>query len=51
LSKDIEELNDVADQFPDIIEKMTAYAKNAHTPVTLGQVLDTSLGFKGHKED
>jgi arylsulfatase A-like enzyme len=51
LSKDIEELDDVADQFPDIIEKMTAYARNAHTPVRLGKVLDASLGFKGHKED
>jgi arylsulfatase A-like enzyme len=50
LSKDIEELHDVATQFPDIIERMKTYAKKAHTPVRLGKVLDASLGFKGHKQ-
>ncbi|MBT3190937.1 MAG: arylsulfatase, partial [Verrucomicrobia bacterium] len=31
LSKDIEELNDVAQQHPDILSKMMAFAKSAHT--------------------
>jgi hypothetical protein len=51
LSKDIEELHNVATQYPDIIKKVTSYAKRAHTPVRLGKVIDASLGFKGHKED
>jgi arylsulfatase A-like enzyme len=51
LSQDLEELHDVADQYPDILEKMTMYAKKAHTPPRLGKVLDASLGFKGHKKD
>lgn len=51
LSKDIEELHDVATQFPDIIKKVTIYAKKAHTPVRLGKVADASLGFKGHRKD
>jgi arylsulfatase A len=51
LSRDIEELNDVAAQHPEIIEKMKRYAKEAHTPVLLGKVLDASLGFKGHNRN
>ena len=51
LSKDIEEVHDVAEQFPDIIKKVTIYAKKAHTPVRLGKVVDASLGFKGHGKD
>ena len=51
LSKDIEELHDVAAQYPEIIEKMKKYAKQAHTPVRLGKVLDASLGFKGHNKN
>ena len=51
LSKDLEELNHVADQHPEILEKMKMYAKEAHSPVRLGKVLDASLGFKGHDQD
>ena len=51
LSKDLEELHDVADQYPDILEKMIMYAKEAHTPSRKGKVLDASMGFKGHKND
>ena len=51
LSKDIEEFRNVATQYPDIIKKVTSYAKRAHAPVRLGKVIDASLGFKGHKED
>ncbi|MDA8806297.1 hypothetical protein N9N55_03630 [Opitutales bacterium] len=51
LSKDIEEVHDVAGQFPDIIKKVTTYAKKAHAPVRLGKVINASLGFKGHKKD
>ena len=51
LSTDIEELNDVATQYPDILEKMTQYAMEAHTPVREGEILDPYMGFKGHDED
>ena len=51
LSTDVEELNDVATQYPDILEKMTQYAEDAHTPVREGEILDPALGFKGHYED
>ena len=51
MSGDIEELHDVATQFPDIIKKVTAYAKKAPSPVRLGKVVDPSLGFKGHRKD
>jgi len=51
LSKDIEEVHDVAGQFPDVIKKVTTYAKKAHAPVRLGKVINASLGFNGHKKD
>jgi arylsulfatase A-like enzyme len=50
LSKDLEELDDVADEHPDILEKMMIHAKNAHTPHLKGRVLDASKGFKGHRK-
>lgn len=34
-----------------IIEKMTQYARDAHTPIREGDILDPSMGFKGHDED
>jgi arylsulfatase A-like enzyme len=49
LSKDIEETKNVAQQHPDILAKMTAYAQAAHQPVREGTVLDASLGFRDHK--
>ena len=51
MSGGIEELHDVATQYPDIIKKVTSYAKGAHAPVRLGKVIDASLGFKGHEKD
>ncbi|WP_372774745.1 arylsulfatase [Mangrovibacterium sp.] len=51
LSNDIVELKNVADQHPEILEKMMLYAKEAHTPPCKGNVLDASVGFKGHLED
>ena len=51
LSKNLEELHDVSDQFPDVLQKMKMYADEAHTPPCKGKVLDASLGFKGHKAD
>ena len=50
LSKDIQELDDVAAQHPEVLEQAKAYAKEAHTAPRIGKVLDASVGFKGHKE-
>ncbi|MFC1652198.1 arylsulfatase [Planctomycetota bacterium] len=51
LSKDIEELDNVAARNPDVLKKMITYAQEAHTPPRRGKVLDASLGFKGHNKD
>ena len=51
MSGGIEELQDVASQFPDIIKKVTAYAKKAASPVWLAKVVDASPGFKGYGKD
>jgi arylsulfatase A-like enzyme len=51
LSTDLEELNDVAEQYPGILEQMKIYAMQAHSPPRHGQVLDPSAGFQGHKAD
>jgi len=51
LDRDLEELHNVADQYPEILEQMKSYARAAHTPPCIGEVLDISAGFKGHKSD
>lgn len=51
LNNDLEELHDVADHYPEILEKMIKYTNEAHTPPCVGKVLDESMGFKGHKND
>ena len=51
LGKDIEELNDVADLYPDILLKMEKYAKKSHTQPCEGRVLDASLGFRGQRQE
>jgi arylsulfatase A len=50
LSKDIQELDDVAAQHPEVLAQAKAYAKEAHTAPRIGKVLDASVGFKGHKK-
>jgi arylsulfatase A-like enzyme len=49
LSKDISEQNDIADQHPDILAKMKAYAKEAHTENIPGGWIDKEKAFKGHE--
>ena len=50
LNKDIEEKTNIADEYPLLIEQMTAYARQAHTKNITGQWIDKSKGFKGHIE-
>ncbi|WP_017446711.1 arylsulfatase [Gayadomonas joobiniege] len=46
LKTDIEEQNNVAADYPKIVARMEAIAKEAHKPIEVGQVLDESLAFK-----
>jgi arylsulfatase A len=48
LASDIEEKQNVAARFPDVLAKLKARAEAEHTPVRLGQVLDPEQGFKNH---
>ena len=43
LSRDVEELKNTAAEHPDILKKMTAYAKAAHEPVRGGKIYDEEL--------
>jgi len=49
LSKDISEKNNIADEHPDLLNQMKAYAKLSHTENLIGDVLDEDIRFKGHK--
>jgi len=49
LSKDIGEQNNIADKHPDILAKMKAYAKQAHTENVPGGWIDKEKEFKGHQ--
>jgi arylsulfatase A-like enzyme len=50
LDTDIEEKIDIADDYPQIIDKMEAIARQAHTENIMGHWIDESKGFKGHRE-
>lgn len=50
LSKDIEEKTNVAADHPEILAKMVAFAKQAHTPVRPGKVLDREICMKDHSK-
>jgi len=49
LNKDISEQNNIADEHPDILAKMKAYAKQAHTENIPGGWIDKEKAFKGHE--
>ena len=49
LDHDIEELNDLAAEHPEILTKMKQFADDAHEPVCDGEVYDLSLAFDGHE--
>ena len=50
LGEDIEEAHDVADEHPELLAKLMAFAEAAHRPPRNGEVIDPSIGFKGHKK-
>jgi arylsulfatase A-like enzyme len=49
LSRDLSESNDVAAQHPEILAKMKAFAKKAHTPVRAGVFHDRSIHEKDRR--
>ena len=49
LGDDMEELQNLSSKYPEVLGKMKKFAGEAHRDPCLGQVLDPSLGFKGHK--
>jgi len=49
LSKDIGEQNNIANEHPEILAKMEAFAKQSHTENLIGDVLDKEKRFKGHQ--
>jgi arylsulfatase A-like enzyme len=51
LSIDLGEQEDVAAEHPNVLATMKQLATDAHRPPEPGQVLDPSVGFKGHDED
>jgi arylsulfatase A-like enzyme len=51
LDKDVEELINVADQHPDVLERMKQHAVAAHRPARKGKILDAEAGFKGQHAD
>lgn len=50
LGEDVEELQNVAGLYTNILHKMQMHAEEAHSPVRMGRILDESMGFKGHKD-
>lgn len=49
LDDDIQELKNVAAEHPQILEQIKTFAQQAHSTPRRGKVLDSSVGFKGHK--
>jgi len=49
LSRDIGEQNNVAVEYPDILTKMKAYARQAHAENIPGGWIDKQKGFQGHQ--
>ncbi|WP_166831741.1 arylsulfatase [Thalassoroseus pseudoceratinae] len=50
LSKDIEEKHNVAKEYPKVLQKLIALAKDAHEPARVGQVFNRSLIQKDRRQ-
>jgi arylsulfatase A-like enzyme len=48
LADDIEEKQDQATRYPEVLARLKAKADAEHTPAVVGAVLDPALGFKDH---
>ena len=49
LDHDIEELNDLSTEKPDVLKIMIQFADEAHTPILKGEIYDPTKGFDGHQ--
>ena len=50
LSKDIEELNNIASSHPKILTQLKAYAQEAHQPMIGGEIYDQDLIEKDRRQ-
>lgn len=48
LSKDLEESTNLALKNPTILTELIEFAQEAHTPPQFGEIVDSSLAFRGH---
>jgi arylsulfatase A-like enzyme len=48
LADDLEEKQDQAARYPEVLARLKARAVAEHTPAVVGEVLDPALGFKDH---
>lgn len=46
LHADVEETRDVADEHPEVVERLARFAQDAHEPNVVGEWLDRSKGFR-----
>ncbi len=51
LRDDLAEQEDLAKEHPDVLAKMKTFATEAHLPQRYGEVIDSSVGFKGHNAE
>jgi hypothetical protein len=49
LATDLGEMHNLAEQRPDVMAKLMAYAKEAHTPLSPGVVYDRALVDKDRR--
>ena len=49
LDSDIQEQNNLSNEYPELLKTMKAFATQAHSPPRNGQVLDPGVGFKGNR--
>ncbi len=48
LSKEVEELDDVAADYPEVINRLIGLAEDAHEPIRPGEIYDSALTDKDH---
>lgn len=48
LSKDVEELDDAAADYPEVINRLIGLAEDAHEPIRPGEIYDSALTEKDH---
>ena len=50
LAKDVEEQHDIAKEQPDVLQQLTAFAKDSHEPMRPGKVYDRQVIEKDRRQ-